>query len=125
LVPIGADASGLIWIPDRDSDEWIKSSPKRHSALAVEDNRIQEGRFKPLVKLLKYWNSNLPDTVRTKSFSIETMAVRLFRGVRMDSLEQGALKYWDFLAHFAFQSTLFNVEPELRSRSWTLQRQRS
>jgi hypothetical protein len=106
-VPIGADASGLIWIPDRDSDEWIKSSPKRHSALAAEVNRTQEGRFKPLVKLLKYWNSNLPDTIRTKSFAIETMAVRLFRGVRMNSLEQGALMYWDFLAHFAFQSSLF------------------
>lgn len=106
-IPIGSDGSGLVWIPDRDSDEWIKSSPKRHSTLASEVNHTQQGRFKPLVKLLKYWNSNLPETVRTKSFAIETIAVRLFRSVRMDSLEQGALMYWDFLAHFAFQSTLF------------------
>jgi hypothetical protein len=106
-IPIGSDDSTLVWIPDRDSDEWIKSSPKRHSNLAADVNRNQQGRFKPLVKLLKYWNANLPDTVRAKSFAIETMAVRLFRGVRMDSLEQGVLMYWDFLAHFAFQSTLF------------------
>jgi len=106
-VPVGSDGSAYIWIPDRDSDAWIKSSPKRHSALAAEVNHIQQGRFKPLVKLLKFWNSNLPATIRTKSFAIETMAVRLFRGVRMDSLEQGALLFWDFLAHFAYQSNHF------------------
>jgi hypothetical protein len=106
-VPIAPEGSNLLWIPDRDSREWIKSSPKRHKVLTAEVNRTQQGRFTPLVKLLKHWNSNLPDTIRTKSFAIETMGVRLFRSVRMDSLENGALIYWDFLAHFLWQSTLF------------------
>lgn len=87
----------LIRVPDRDSGEWIKSSPQRHSQNATRVNKRHGGKFKPLVKLLKFWNSNLPDTVRCKSFLIETIAVRLFDEVAIDSIEHGLLLFWDFL----------------------------
>jgi hypothetical protein len=94
----GNDDRSLISIPDRDGDEWIKSSPQRHSENATRVNKKCAGRFKPLVKLLKFWNSNLPETIRCKSFLIETIAVRLFEEVSFDTIEDGLLLFWDFLA---------------------------
>lgn len=106
-IPDARDAS-LISIPDRNAAEWIKSSPRRHSENASRVNKKRGGRFKPLVKLLKFWNSNLPDTVRCKSFMIETIAVRIFDHVPFDSLEQGVALFWDFLASRYSEPTIFN-----------------
>jgi hypothetical protein len=88
----------LVSIPDRDSGGWIRSAPRKHTAVAAEVNALRQGRFKPLVKLLKYWNSNLPETIRAKSFMVETLATHLFRSVPFDSLESGLLLFWDFIA---------------------------
>lgn len=102
----------FISIPDRDASRWIVSAPRKHQAVAAEVNAAREGRFKPLVKLLKYWNGNLPETIRARSFAIETLATRLFRTVSFDSLQAGLKYFWDFVAtrggvsgHFRWQST--------------------
>lgn len=98
----------FIWIPDRNQGDWIKSSPKRHASNATSVNKNQGNRFKPLVKILKYWNGNLPSTAKLKSFAIETMAVRLFQNVGFQSLEQGLLEFFDFVANFQGEATAFN-----------------
>lgn len=100
VVPAIPDRSdpGLILVPDRNSDSWIKSSPLRHSEIASRVNSQREGRFKPLVKLAKFWNSNLPGTTRCKSFTIETIATRTFSTIPFDGLSEGLLLFWDFLA---------------------------
>lgn len=97
----------FVWIPDRDADDWIKSSPKRHSMNAIDVNRRSNERFKPLVKILKYWNGNLPSTASMKSFAIETMAVRIFQNVSIPSLQDGILLYFDFLSHFSSTGTAY------------------
>jgi hypothetical protein len=99
-VPAIEDSSGsdFIWIPDRNAEDWIKSSPKRHSAQATAANQLNEGRLKPLVKLLKCWNGNLPSTATVRSFLIETLAVTLFKNRQCSTLEQGLLMFFDFLA---------------------------
>jgi hypothetical protein len=101
VVPaIEADESGeIIWVPDVDTGRWIKSSPKRHSDVATNINQARKNKFKPLVKLLKYWNSNLPTTANIKSFVLETMAARLFQKVDIPSLEEGLLRFFDFMAY--------------------------
>jgi hypothetical protein len=96
-IPDKSDAS-LILVPDRHSDNWIKSSPLRHSEIASQVNSQRHGRFKPLVKLAKFWNSNLPGTTRCKSFTIETLATRTFSTIPFDGLGEGLLLFWDFLA---------------------------
>jgi len=110
VVPAVIDSSNsdFIWIPDRNSGDWIKSSPKRHGANTTDVNKHQGNRFKPLVKLLKHWNGNLPSTVKLKSFAIETMAVRLFQKVSFQSLEQGLLEFFDFVANFHGKALAFN-----------------
>lgn len=106
-IPDEHDAT-LISIPDRNASEWIKSSPRKHSENSSRVNKKRGGRFKPLVKLLKLWNSNLPDTVRCKSFTIETMAVRIFEQVHFDTLEHGVIMFWDFLASRYFEPATFD-----------------
>jgi len=98
----------IVLVPDRETGTWIKSSPRRHSENAARVNKIHDGRFKPLVKLLKYWNSNLPETIRCKSFMIETMALLLFEKVALNSLQVGAITFWDFLASRYGEPTLYN-----------------
>ena len=108
VVPaINADSRGdFIWIPNKDSSNWIKSSPKKHAENATEVNKLQEGKFKPLVKLLKLWNGNLPSTANFKSFAIETIAVRVFRTIRFQSLEEGLLQFFDFIAYLSGNQTV-------------------
>lgn len=103
-IETAADAD-IILIPDRTTDSWIKSSPKRHTAIAAAVNKKQGGHFKPLVKLLKYWNSQLPASCRLKSFAIETIAIRIFSTVPIKSIAGGLFDYFDFLASFSGQSS--------------------
>lgn len=112
VVPaIEADSSGqMIWVPDAHTGKWIKSSPRAHSDAATQVNQASGGNFKPLVKLLKNWNSNLPSTANFKSFIVETMAARLFQKVGIPSLEKGLLLFFDFMAH---------LDGKAQAYSWT------
>lgn len=92
--------SDRIRIPDMEQGEWLISAPKVHGEAATQVNKARGGLFIPLVKLLKYWNSQLPSTIQLKSFAIETLAVRIFRKVRFDFLVEGALLFFDFIASF-------------------------
>lgn len=88
-----------IRIPDRGATEWIVSSPLEHSENATRANKFQDGKFKPLVKLLKHWNGHLPSTATFRSFAIETMAVRIFQTLKFDTLQEGLRAFFDFVAY--------------------------
>lgn len=96
-----------IEIPDIEIGEWIASAPKAHTRIATEINSAQGGRFKPLVKLLKYWNSQLPETAYLKSFAIETLSATLFRNANLPGLQEGLRLFFDFLAGRADQAVLY------------------
>lgn len=96
-----ARTSNLIFVPDAESEQWIPSSPKAHAEAATRVNGQRGGQFIPLVKLLKFWNSQLPSTARLKSFAIETMAVRVFSSIGFDSYTKGLIRFFDFLASFS------------------------
>jgi len=101
------DTGKIILVPDSDSGDWIKSSPRLHSEKATEINQRHNGRFKPLVKLLKCWNSNLPSTANFKSFAIETLAARLFNSIGLPSLEDGLALFFDFVASLDGKAQLY------------------
>lgn len=96
--------SNFIWIPDEQAMVWLKSSPRLHSEAATAANIVQGGRLKPLIKLLKYWNKNLSESARLKSFVIETLAVTLFKKVGLPSLDAGLLIFFDYLSSFRSES---------------------
>lgn len=109
VVPAIAVSGGphRVMIPDASSGEWIVSAPKVHTILATGINKTHGGRFKPLVKLLKYWNSQLPETARLKSFAIETMAATLFHKVDLPDLQEGLRRFFDFAASFADSAVIY------------------
>lgn len=107
VVPAIDEGSNRIRIPDRTKGNWIKSAPKSHTDLGQAVNARRDGKFKPLVKLLKAWNNNLPSTAHMKSFLIETIATRLFDQEPFGTLDEGLLLFFDFLTQFTDADTLF------------------
>lgn len=97
----------IILIPDASQDTWIKSAPKIHADNATRVNQLRSGRFKPLVKLLKKWNSGIPSTATFKSFCIETVATRIFNEVHFETLLDGLILFWDFSSRFGAQTQLY------------------
>lgn len=98
--------SRYIHIPDTQNGGWIKTAPKVHGEIATEINKKRNGRFKPLVKLLKYWNGNLPEPARFKSFAIETIAVKTFQYAEFESLEAGLVDFFDLIAYISGNKTV-------------------
>lgn len=100
VVPaIATRERGILLIPDTVEGEWISTGPIIHSEAGIKANHFQNKLFKPMVKLLKFWNSGLPSTARVKSFTIETIAVRIFSNIRFGTLQDGLKLYFDFLVH--------------------------
>lgn len=74
VVPIIETGNGTFKIPDKDSGEWISTNPQGHTDWCSAVNMEAGGRFKPLVKLLKWWRrENLPQLRRPKGFILETL----------------------------------------------------
>lgn len=96
-----------IYIPDKEVSQWIVSSPQLHAENATSVNKLQGGKLKPLVKLLKYWNGNLPSTARFKSFAIETLCVLIFRNLQMNTLQEGLSYVFDFVAWSSGSRAMF------------------
>jgi hypothetical protein len=108
VVPAIDVGNDFIKIPDRHAGKWITSAPNRHTTIASELNARRNRKFKPLVKLIKAWNQRLPATARLKSFTVETIATRLFHQESFNTLEQGLMKFFDFLAHHTDTETIFD-----------------
>ena len=60
-------------IPDRDLDDWKPTNPPGHVSWSVDQNRLFGTRFKPLVKLVKWWRRENPSGKRPKGFVIEVL----------------------------------------------------
>ena len=71
VVPIIPDGT-MYRIPDRKQEEWLKTNPPGHTTWTTEINTIAGGRFKPLVKLMKWWRYKNPTiSKKPKGFVIE------------------------------------------------------
>ena len=65
--------SGTMYrIPDRKQEKWIKTNPPAHTTWTTTTNTAAGGRFKPLVKLMKWWRRENPTvSKKPKGFVIE------------------------------------------------------
>ena len=70
--PVGNDYE----IPDKITGTWVKTNPQTHAEEATAKNKQIDGRWKPLVKMIKGWN-RANGTPLKPSFLIEVMAQRL------------------------------------------------
>jgi len=70
IAPQGLE--GTLYIPDRKLDQWLVTNPPQHTAWTTEVNEASGGRFKPLVKLMKWWRRENPTIgKKPKGFVIE------------------------------------------------------
>ncbi len=57
---------GGLFIPDRTLEEWLSTNPPEHTRWTTQINEEASGRFKPLVKLFKWWRRHNIDEKRLK-----------------------------------------------------------
>lgn len=72
LVPVVRTSTGLM-LPDRDLGYWKVTNPPAHTTWSAEQNTRFSGRFKPLVKLFKWWRRENRTGKRPKGFVLEVL----------------------------------------------------
>lgn len=73
IAPDGLD--GQLFIPDRNLAAWVETNPPKHTKWTTDTNEAADGRFKPLVKLVKWWRrENDTGFRKPKGFVLECMA---------------------------------------------------
>ena len=60
-------------IPDRVLGKWIKTDPEIHAEKSTAKNKTLDGKWVPLVKMIKRWNRSADGPIKP-SFLIEVMA---------------------------------------------------
>lgn len=63
-------------IPDNVLKDWIKTNPQVHAEKATAANKLFDGEWKPMVKMIKKWNENHGKPIKP-SFLIEVMALQI------------------------------------------------
>lgn len=72
VVPLIRSGNGFK-IPDRRDEEWMQTDPLFHNAWSAAMNVQFQSRFKPLVKLIKWWRRVNFGSRRPKGFSLEIL----------------------------------------------------
>jgi hypothetical protein len=67
------ELSDCYEIPDRHLGTWIKTDPELHAEESTAKNKVLDGKWVPLVKMLKRWNRSAGNPIKP-SFLIEVMA---------------------------------------------------
>ncbi len=76
VVPVIEDGDAYL-IPDIHLKEWLTTNPPAHTQWTVDVNTQAGGRFKPLVKLFKWWRRvHLADQKRPKGFILECLVAK-------------------------------------------------
>lgn len=66
--------SGPLWIPDREAKSWVSTHPKAQIAFSSERNKMAEGYYVHLIKIIKYWRDRLvSESAKPNSYIIESL----------------------------------------------------
>jgi hypothetical protein len=106
IVPIIAPhGNPPLFIPDRNLKDWVETNPPKHTQWTTDTNEKAGGRFKPLVKLIKWWKRE-HDTgfKKPKGFVLECMVAECmnyaetqYQELFVGTLEQIVNKYRIFI----------------------------
>jgi predicted nucleotidyltransferase len=73
VVPVIENGDSYL-IPDIHLENWVETNPPAHTQWTVDVNADAGGRFKPLVKLFKWWRRvHMADLKRPKGFILECL----------------------------------------------------
>ena len=79
-------------VPDMNTERWVESKPRTHSAALTKANADFGDQFKKIIKMLKYWNRQ--HSALMKSYHIEVLALKIFGSRAFDSYS------WDIYSFF-------------------------
>lgn len=76
VVPVIEDGDAYL-IPDVELKKWLTTNPAAHTQWTVDVNRDTGSRFKPLVKIVKWWRRcHLSALRRPKGFILECLVAK-------------------------------------------------
>ena len=75
VVPVIRTTDAFL-IADRESGDWKSTNPPKHNDWSTSQSVLFGGRFKPLVKLVKWWRRENPSGRRPKGFVLELLAAK-------------------------------------------------
>jgi hypothetical protein len=75
VVPVVAYGT-IYQLPDRDLGYWKSTNPPGHNDWSRDKNEAFKGRFKPLVKLFKWWRRENNTGKRPKGFVLEVLVAK-------------------------------------------------
>ncbi len=87
IIPAWLRSPDGYWIPDTDSNLWIPTNPEWHSQLMTEANAKLQQRLKPLIKMMKHWNRNNYELMR--SFHVELICKDIFAAAELPNYPVG------------------------------------
>ena len=90
-VIVDSDDDSVYWICDSDSGDWTKTDPKGHNVWSTSVNKDHNDKYKPLVKIFKWWrHTNCPEDIKyPKGITLEKIIA--------DNLGDSSLPTEDFL----------------------------
>lgn len=63
-------------IPNANNNSWIRTKPREYDVLLSNANQTLDGKLKPLIKMVKCWNSTWGNILR--SLHIEVLVLKVF-----------------------------------------------
>ncbi|MEP6899822.1 MAG: hypothetical protein ABI870_14955 [Rhodanobacter sp.] len=75
VVPV-IPVDDIYELPDRDLEGWKLTNPPGHNTWSTARNKDFSGRFKPLVKLFKWWRRQNKTGKRPKGFVLEVLVAK-------------------------------------------------
>jgi len=69
-------AGGAFMIADRETGQWKLTNPPAHTTWSSAQNTAFDERFKPLIKLFKWWRRINPSGKRPKGFVLEMLVAQ-------------------------------------------------
>ncbi|MDD5750461.1 MAG: CBASS oligonucleotide cyclase [Candidatus Pacebacteria bacterium] len=93
VVPAFNRQGGGYLIPNSVSQSWISTDPKKHVEIVTNSNKVHNGDFVPLVKMIKAWNKN--NNKYFRSFHLEVLALSILNNVTISDYPSGTRFFFD------------------------------
>ena len=109
--------NGTYYIADRLQQSWLRTNPPGHTAWTTQANAATGGRFKPLVKLFKWWRrENKTVGKRPKGFVLEVLAAHHMNAAETHYGELFVGMLESIVASYAYEVSL-GIVPSLEDPS--------
>lgn len=122
IEPVGH--GGTLYIADRKLEEWVETNPPKHTEWTTDMNSKAGARFKPLVKMVKWWRRKNPTvSKKPKGFVLECFAAESmsFTQKHYGELFVGTLESFvsAYAAHISQGQVPFIADPGVPGNSVT------